>query len=334
MRLEEIGRGGAEELRDAQREAELARAAAEVEVAPARQAARALLGVVAHAELDLMALTLGERDLHVDDLAAGVVLDQAHAAEDAQRVQVLARLVEQALPEGLAGRERDLAPHDAGVDLVETGDRHGAEDRRRPRRDVVAHRGGVVAHVHARFLLDQDARVAALAKPGAQDRPAAFVALLVEGIAGLERDVGAQALLVLGRQGEPVDDELDLAHHHRQPLVDGDGDIDQVALRADHRVVGHHRVIEATAAVERTHALEIGAKRVGIEGGTLLPKREPAPRPAHECRAQGAAADLALPSKRTDPRRSGTLRRERLDGHCTRDRRGEQQRRERQPHHP
>ena len=100
-----------------EREAELARAAEEVVVAPARDAAHALLRLVADTEPHLVALALGERDLDVHGLRRRVVLDQADAAEQPERVEVLARLVEQALPERLARRERDLAPDDLRVDL-------------------------------------------------------------------------------------------------------------------------------------------------------------------------------------------------------------------------
>src|SRR5262249_47094042 len=105
--LEEVGGDGPVELRDARRHAELAPAAEEVVVPPAGDPADAFLGVVADAQLHLVTLGLGELDVDVHDVAARVVLDQPHAAEEVERVEVLARLVEQARPERLALLERD-----------------------------------------------------------------------------------------------------------------------------------------------------------------------------------------------------------------------------------
>src|SRR5262249_46158703 len=154
----------------------------EVVVAPPGEAAYAFLGLVADAEAHLVPLALGERDVDVDALAAAVVLDQADAPEQAQAVEVLARLVEQALAERLARLERHLAPDDLRIDLRQAADRDLAEDGRRPGLDLVANHGRVVAHVDPCLLLDRDARIAALAEPGAQDGAPSLVALLLEDV--------------------------------------------------------------------------------------------------------------------------------------------------------
>src|SRR5262249_32914843 len=99
MWLEEVSGDGAIQLRDARRDTELPGAPEEVVVPPARDTPDALLGVVPHPELHLVALDLRELDVHGDGVATGVVLDQPDTAEEVEGIDVLARLLEQALLE-------------------------------------------------------------------------------------------------------------------------------------------------------------------------------------------------------------------------------------------
>src|SRR5206468_1946782 len=80
--LEEVGGDRAAEEGRARGEAELARAAQEVVVAPAGQAAELLLGVVADPEADLVPGRLAQPDAYLDARIAALVLVDADGAEE------------------------------------------------------------------------------------------------------------------------------------------------------------------------------------------------------------------------------------------------------------
>src|SRR5262249_5935883 len=242
-------------------------------------------------------------------------------------------LVEQALLERLAGLERDLAPHDLGIDLVEAADRDGSEDGRRSRVDAIADGRSVVAHVDPGALLDGHARVPALAKPVAQHRAAALVPGLLEDVAGLEREEVPEQRLVVGREGDALDVEVDVGHADRGAFLDRHRDVHDVALLRDLDAARHDGVVESAAAVEHADVVQVGAEGVRIERRALLPEHEPAPRPGDESVAQRAAADLmgAFEAELAQP--PGALGIERLERDLAGGAGGEEERREAQAQH-
>src|SRR5207237_975579 len=127
VRLEEVGRDRPSEQRDPRREAELARAAEEVVVAPARERADLLFGIVADAGAHLVRRPLDDAHVEVDARVAALVLVDAHGAEEAEPDDVRARLLDEALLERITGFERDFPPYDGGIEGRRTGHLHRAE---------------------------------------------------------------------------------------------------------------------------------------------------------------------------------------------------------------
>src|SRR5262249_7532961 len=220
VRLQEVGGDGLLDGRGPPGEAELTRAPEEVVVAPAGEAPHLLLGVVAEAEADLVVRHLGDPYLHVDPVPVAGVLVETDAPEEAERDQVAARALEEALLERHAAGEPELAEHDRLVDALGAGDGDVAEDARGAAHHAVGERRAVGAAFAARRPGDPAGREAVLAVEGARVRAALDVALLREDVVARDREpIEERPTLGLG-QLRPFEGDVDALDGRGRPLVD------------------------------------------------------------------------------------------------------------------
>ena len=206
-----------------------------------------------------------------------------------------------------------------------------------PESTAVADGGGVVADVDPRRLLDDDARPAALAEPCQETDAAPCVALLVEHVARGQRDLGAELCVLIGGELDAGHLELDVLHDDRRALVDGEGDVGDIAAGPHRHRAVHLGPIVAAGAVEGAQALLVGSQGERLEHRTLLPDGEPAPRPGEERLPQRPRSDGGVA---VEPDRPETMRllgievvhRDRLGGGEGEDERHQHQRHRHGPH--
>src|SRR5581483_8848798 len=126
VRLHEVGHDRAGDEGGARGDAELARAAEEIVVAPAKEPAHLLFGVVPDARPHVARRRLRHLDADVDRVIVRRLLERDRA-EEAEAEEIRGRAVEQAFAEPLARAEGDLAPDHGRLDPGSPGDRDGAE---------------------------------------------------------------------------------------------------------------------------------------------------------------------------------------------------------------
>jgi hypothetical protein len=183
VRLEEVGKERPRDERRPCREAELPGPAEEVVVAPAREPAHLLLGVVADAEPDLARRQLREPQVVVDLGIRALVLVEADRREEIQPGELVAGVVEPALPERLAAPEGDLPPNHVLAHVLVAGDLDVAEDARRAAQHAIEDVRHVLAEVDLCLLSHDDAGKAILAIVAPDVREARVVRLLREDLA-------------------------------------------------------------------------------------------------------------------------------------------------------
>ena len=265
VRLEEVREQRARDERRARREAQLAGAAEEVVVAPAREPAHLLLRVVADAEADLARGQLRHLERVVDLAFRALVFVQPDGREEAQGGELVAGVVELALPEGRALRERDLAPDDVLAHTLVPGDRDVAEHARRAALEAIGDVGQVLGEVDPRRLRHGHAREAVLPVVAAEVRDAGFVHLLREDLALLDRERRQELGLLLRRERLAPQLDVHAANVDGRALLDPDDRGDGEALGRQHDVVQNPRLEVAAVLVHPCDPLEVDPERDGIE---------------------------------------------------------------------